>query len=477
MKHSVIGLALGALVFAQSALSKNVVLFLGDGMGISTVTAARIFAGQQQGLPGEEYNLSFDKFENVALIKTYNINSQVSDSAGTISAILTGEKTNIGFLGVNQSVARGDCAQSLRNTLPTLAELAEQAGLATGVVSTARITHATPAGMYAHVPDRNWENSATLPADAREAGCRDIAQQMIEFAHGDGLDVILGGGRAQFMPTSEIDPEYSGSEGGSRKTGLRNDDRNLLREWLAGAPGRKYVWNAEQFSALKPAPGQQVLGLFEPSHMQFEADRAKDAAGEPSLAEMTRFAIESLQHHTQGFLLLVEAGRIDHAHHFGNAYRALVDTVALSDAVAVAHEMTNPEETLIVVTADHSHTLTISGYPARGNPILGKVEANPVLKTNDPVYTTLTYANGPGYQAKYPDLSDTDTEDPNYRQVSAVPLVVETHAGEDVAAYATGVNSQAVRGVMEQNRLFHAMRDVLLAPPAESAAVQEAPGN
>ena len=196
------------MVFAQSALSKNVVLFLGDGMGISTVTAARIFAGQQQGLPGEEYNLSFDKFENVASIKTYNINSQVSDSAGTISAILTGEKTNIGFLGVNQSVARGDCAQSLRNTLPTLAELAEQAGLATGVVSTARITHATPAGMYAHVPDRNWENSATLPADAREAGCRDIAQQMIEFAHGDGLDVILGGGRAQFMPTSEIDPEH-----------------------------------------------------------------------------------------------------------------------------------------------------------------------------------------------------------------------------------------------------------------------------
>lgn len=175
-------------------------------------------------------------------------------------------------------------------------------------------------------------------------------------------------------------------------------------------------------------------------------------------------AIRQLQQSDDGYFLLVEAGRIDHAHHFGNAYRALVDTVALSDAVAAASDMTKSDDTLIIVTADHSHTLTISGYPPRGNPILGKVVTNPVFEdAKDAAYTTLGYANGPGYQSPYPDLSKANTEDPDYRQIAAVPLAVETHAGEDVAAFAQGPGAKNIRGVMEQNKLFNVMRDVLFA--------------
>jgi alkaline phosphatase len=233
---------------------------------------------------------------------------------------------------------------------------------------------------------------------------------------------------------------------------------------LSRRNSRSYVWQGVDFGALAPKPGAQFMGLFEPSHMQFDADRGKDPGKEPSLAEMTGFAIKQLQTHDKGYFLLVEGGRIDHAHHFGNAYRALVDTVALSDAVSVAVQNVDLSETLIVVTADHSHTLTISGYPPRGNPILGKVMPIQNMVFPDSTilpYTTLSYANGTGYRADPPDLTDVDTTAPNYQQLAAVKLPMETHAGEDVAAFATGINAAQVRGVMEQNKLYDVMRDAL----------------
>ena len=455
------GLLLLNALWITPAHAKNVILFLGDGMGISTVTAARIYAGQLQGGTGEEYSLAFETFPNLALIKTYNTNSQVSDSAGTISAILTGEKTSIGVSGITSNVARDDCAAALVNTLPTIAELAEDAGMATGVVSTARITHATPAGAFAHTPNRDWEDSASTPDEAEALGCIDIARQMIQMPNGDGLDVILGGGRGQFLPTSENDPEYP------KKSGKRDDGRNLIEEWLSEDASRQYIWNGEGFAALVSKQGKipgQIMGLFEPSHMQFDADRAKDPGTEPSIAAMTEFAVSQLEAKGTGYFLLVEAGRIDHAHHISNAYRALQDTVALSDAVQWTIDNVDLEETLIIVTADHSHTMTISGYPRRGNPILGVVETEPGKVLPDATgkpYTTLSYANGPGYKKQQPDLTNIDTTDPDYQQLGTVPLIIETHAGEDVAAFAAGKSATQVRGVMEQNKLFNVMHSAL----------------
>ncbi len=450
------------LLFNSASYAKNVIFFLGDGMGISTVTAARIFAGQAAGATGEEYDLAFDQFPHLALIKTYNTDAQVPDSAGTITAITTGEKTRIGLLGVNSNVERDDCAGALTNTLPTLAELAEQRGMSTGIVSTARITHATPAGAYAHSPNRNWESSASTPDEAEALGCRDIAKQLVEMPYGDGIDVILGGGRREFMPIEADDPEYPS------RPGLRDDGRNLIEEWLAADSGRRYTWRGQEFvdwvTSLDPVEGQ-LMGLFEPSHMKYEADRQRDPGEEPSLKDMTALAVKQLSQNKKGYFLLVEAGRIDHAHHFSNAYRALTDTVALSDAVQWTVDNVDLKETLILVTADHSHTMTISGYPRRGNPILGTVEmepGKPVLDATGAAYTTLSYANGPGYKKQRPDLSKINTRGPDFQQLGMLPMMSETHAGEDVAAYATGKNSDAVRGVMEQNRLYDVMYDVLI---------------
>ena len=454
---SLVGCANAPASIPSPTKPRNVILFLGDGMGVSTVTAARIYAGQQQGGTGEEFVLPFETFPNVALVKTYNTDSQVSDSAGTMSAIMTGEKTRIGVLSVAASVPQSDCPQSLAAALPTLLEDAEDAGLATGIISTARITHATPAATYAHTPNRNWEADVALPAAARQAGCRDIAEQMVHFNHGDGIDVILGGGRAVFYPSTEQDPEYPESHG------VRGDATNLIDVWLGGAADRHFVWNRQQLDEVATRSGQ-ILGVFEPSHMRYEADRANDSGGEPSLAEMTRLAIERLRQKDSGYFLMVEGGRIDHAHHDGNAFLALKDTVAFADAVQTAMDLTDEADTLILVTADHSHTLTIGGYPKRGNPILGKVDpaigADAVDSEGRP-YTTLSYANGLGHVSPPTDLTSVDTQDPEYRQIAAVPLDLETHGGEDVAAYARGPNADTLRGVIEQQKLYAVMKGAL----------------
>lgn len=456
--------------------AKNVILFIGDGMGVSTVTAARILQGQLSGHSGEENFLAFERLPYTALAKTYNTDQQTPDSAGTMTAIMTGVKTRMGLISMGPQALRGNCRESSGAALETFLELAEKAGRATGVVSTARVTHATPAATYAHVPERNWEDDADLTDEARANGCRDIARQLVEFPYGDGPEVVLGGGRAQFLPTTADDPEYADLHG------ARTDSMNLVDAWQARYPKGTYVWNLSQFEKIRPRRVTHVLGLFEPQHMRYDFERGEDGAGEPSLAQMTKLAIEVLKRNRNGFFLMVEGGRIDHAHHEDNAYRALTDTIAFADAVAAAEAATSARDTLIIVTADHSHTLTFSGYAVRGNPILGLAGApgHPLLDATGMPYTTLSYANGPGYAGAsdsqpagpkhYPDrtrrfqpatgrddLTEVDTTDPNYLQEALVPLPAETHSGEDVPVYASGARAYLLHGVIEQNVLFDVM--------------------
>ncbi len=445
--------------------AKNVILFIGDGMGITTVTAARILEGQQRGEPGEENFLSFDKFPYTALIKTYNTDAQTADSAGTMSAIVTGVKTRIGYISVNQNAVRGDYASARGNETPTILELAERAGLSTGVVTTTRVTHATPAACYAHSPERDWEDDSSIPPEQRKAGAVDIARQLIEFPYGDGLEVVLGGGRRNFMPDLTIDLEVE------KPTGRRQDKRNLIEEWLK-KPDSAYVWNKAQFLAVDVAKTKHLLGLFEPSHMKYEHDRKKDRGGEPDLTDMTVKAIELLAKNDKGYFLMVEGGRIDHAHHEGNAFRALTDTVEFARAVAAARDKTKRDDTLIIVTADHSHVFTMCGYPTRGNPILGKVtdceatgdqKGKLALDLRGMPFTTLSYANGPGCitGAPRPDLTSIDTGGPDYRQEATIPLLTETHGGEDVPLYADGPHAYLFHGVLEQHVIFHVMAEAL----------------
>ena len=440
--------------------AKNIILFIGDGMGVSTVTAARIFEGQSLGLEGEEHILSWEKFANVALSKTYNTNQQVPDSAGTATAFMTGVKSKAGVISVDQSVTRGNCASSNTHHVTSFLELAEQKGLATGIITTAGLTHATPATAYAHVPERGWENDSRIPEAEKAAGCKDIALQFVEFSYGNGIDVAFGGGRQHFLPQSVTGPED--------EKGYRTDDRNLVSEWQQKHPTGQYVWNEQMFNRLDVQKTGPVFGLFNGSHMEYEADRADDKGGEPSLAAMTEKALDILQQKDEGYFLYVEAGRVDHGHHGGNAYRALSDAMALAQAVQKAVDMTNREDTLIIVTADHSHVFTMGGYPTRGNPILGKVVSNKndgspdedfALAADKRPFTTVGYHSGPGAKVDQSrdDLSNVDTTAKNFKQQAVVPFRSETHGGEDVAIYARGPSAYLMRGVVEQNYIFHVM--------------------
>lgn len=446
--------------------ARNVILFVGDGMGVSTVTAARIWAGQQQGLDGESYQLAMERLPWSAFSKTYTHDAQVADSAPTATAMVAGVKARNGTIGVTQGADVTRCGTAAANGTDTLWAMAERAGMATGVVTTTRLTHATPAATFARTVERDWEDDSQVSAAGKAAGCLDIAAQFLANPPGDGFEVALGGGRRQFLPATMADPEYPALTGG------RQDGRNLIQEWRAAAPRRRVALDAADFAAIDWTGDEQVLGLFEPSHMQYELDRAADPAGEPSLKQMTEAAITRLSRNPRGYVLMVEAGRIDHAHHAGNAVRALADTVALDDAVAAALAMTDPRETLVIVTADHSHVFTIAGYPRRNNPILGLVReaAEAAAKAGDgKPYTTLGYANGPGAICAAgpeggclrPDLTMVDTHDHSFLQQATVPLPSETHGGEDVMVFAQGPGSELVSGVIEQNEIFHVMGKAL----------------
>lgn len=504
--------ALDMPVYPQKA--KNIILFVGDGMGVSTITAARILDGQIRGETGEENVLSFEQLDHLALSKTYNSNSQVPDSAGTMTAMVTGHKTKQGIISYSQEVVRGDHTSTKdfggdAKPLKTILQSFEEMGKSSGLVTTSRITHATPASCYAHSADRNWENDRDIKQrnkEAYSAGVKDIALQLIEMPYGDGVDVALGGGRRSFLPSDITDPEDEGTQG------VRLDGRNLINEWV-NKKDAIYVWNKQQFDDIDTVRTKKLLGLFERSHMQYEHDRTSSGQpSEPSLAEMTVTAIRILRNNPNGFFLNVEGGRIDHGHHAGNAYRALIDTIAFADAVAAALKELSEEEkknTLIIVTADHSHTLTIGGYSVRGNPILGKAlyndaAGNPKKEIERDMlglpFTALAYANGGGYtgpminvenleilnggqkyrkefggplsssSGKYeyikvphpgrPDLTKVDTTDPDYIQEALIPLTSETHAGEDVPIFAQGPGAYLFRGVREQNYIFHVMETI-----------------
>ncbi len=433
---------------ASSTKAKNIIFVVGDGMGVSTITATRIFVGQQQGLLGEEFALSFEQFPHSALIKTYNVDLQTPDSAGTMSALMTGVKTNEGIISLADTSARGECNPDA--SLPTLLDWAKAKGKSTAMVTTARVTHATPATTYAHSADRNWESDHLLTQAAKDLGCQDIASQFVQSGAGS-LDVLLGGGRRHFLPQEQ--------------GGKRLDKKNLIQQWLEKGhyAGSKTELEA---MALQAKDDKPWLGLFSSSHMDYAYQRP---AQQPTLQQMTAAALTKIQQNPLGYTLIIEAGRIDHGHHEGMAYKALTETQELHETVAWLLTQVDLSKTLIVVTADHSHTLTLAGYTTRGNPILGEVIGNDAqgypmasasLDNNKQSYTSLSYRDGPGAsKSKIGNgMSKGDIYAPNYQQAALVPMDYETHGGEDVALYAIGPMAQLFSGTLEQHWVYHALK-------------------
>ncbi|XP_072244776.1 intestinal-type alkaline phosphatase [Leuresthes tenuis] len=445
--------------------AKNFILFLGDGMGITTVTAARILKGQLEEKSGEESSLVMDTFPHVALSKTYNVDQQMPDSAGTATAYLCGVKANYGTLGLSAATPRYNCSASHGNEVKSILHRAKKAGKSVGIVTTTRVQHASPGASYAHSADRDWYSDASLTSEAIQNGCRDIAYQLV---HNTQIDVILGGGRQYMLPKTTQDPEYPSH------TGERNDGQNLIVEWAKNKTRAKYVWNKADFDAVNPQHTDFLLGLFETKDCKYELDR--DPSMDPSLSEMTEKAIKILQKNPKGFFLFVEDnGRIDHGHHAGVAKTALHEAVEFDRAIGRAAELTSELDTLSVVTADHSHVFAFGGFSPRGNPVLG---VSRVLASDKKHFTTAVYGNGPGYRnGTRPDMNESISSSNGYLQQAPVPLVAETHGIEDVAIFAKGPMSHLFHGVQEQSYIAHAMAyaaciepytDCNLSPPSSA---------
>ncbi|XP_064824701.1 alkaline phosphatase-like [Oncorhynchus masou masou] len=433
--------------------AKNLILFLGDGMGIPTVTAARILKGQLSGQSGEETQLEMDKFPFVALSKTYNTNAQVADSAGTATAYLCGVKANEGTVGVSAAAVRSQCNTTQGNEVTSILKWAKEAGKSVGIVTTTRVNHATPSAAYAHCVDRDWFSDGEMPAEAVQAGCKDIARQLFENI--PNIDVIMGGGRKYMFPKNQSDVEYPGDK---KHFGTRKDGRNLVEEWTNRMKNKKaqYVWNKRELLSVNPNNVDYILGLFEPGDLPYNLERNTDT--DPSLTEMVEVAIKILRKNPRGFYLLVEGGRIDHGHHEGKAKQALHEAVEMDRAIGHAGLITSIYDTMTVVTADHSHMFNFGGYTPRGNTIFGLA---PMLSDVDQKpFTAILYGNGPGFKVingLRENVSTLDYQGTNYQAQSAVPLRMETHGGEDVAVFAKGPMAHLLHGVHEQNYIPHVM--------------------
>ncbi|XP_048836343.1 alkaline phosphatase, tissue-nonspecific isozyme [Brienomyrus brachyistius] len=443
-------------------VAKNIVLFLGDGMGVTTVTAARILKGQLQNRTGEETVLTMDTFPHVGLVKVYSVDFQIPDSAATGTAYLCGVKTNLNTVGLSAAARNGVCRSQRGREVTSILKWAKDAGKSVGIVTTTRVQHASPAAAYAHSASRKWYCDSDMPASAKKEGCTDIASQLL---NNTDIDVIIGGGRKYMTPKGTPDPEYPAD---ASAAGMRKDGRNLLSEWqqMKGGKVARYVWNRTDFDAVDPSNTDYLLALFEPGDLRFDVER--DPAMDPSLPETTEKAIRILQRNPKGFFLFVEGGRIDQGHHASRASMALHETVALDTAVEKALQLTSENDTLTLVTADHSHSVSFNGYPFRGNSILGK---SPLFGLDMMPYTTLMYGNGPGHKIinnKRPDIRGVDTASKDYVQQAVVPMDTETHGGEDVAVLARGPMAHLFHGVQEQSYIPHALAYAACIGPDQS---------
>ncbi|XP_005142354.3 intestinal-type alkaline phosphatase isoform X1 [Melopsittacus undulatus] len=428
--------------------AKNLIIFLGDGFGVPSITATRILNGQQQGKLGPETPLALDSFPYVALSKTYSVDRLVPDSASTATAYLCGVKGNYHTAGVSAAARLSQCNTTAGNEVVSVLERARKAGKAVGIVTTSRVQHASPSGAYAHVVDRNWYADVSVPKEARLQGCKDIAWQLV---HNVDINVIMGGGRIYMTPAGTPDPEYPANK---TENGIRGDGKNLINMWLEARPGARYVWNRTEMLAAASDPSvTYLMGLFEPMDMKY--DLVRNTTLDPSLTEMTEAAITILSRNPKGFYLFVEGGRIDHGHHEGAAQKALTDGIAFDRAIDRAGALTDEADTLTVVTADHSHVFSFGGYPLRGASIFGLA---PSKAADNKSYTAILYGNGPGYLgAVRPDVNESTAKEFDYVQQAAVPLKSESHGGEDVAILAKGPMAHLFHGVQEQTYVAHAM--------------------
>ncbi|KAH8401558.1 hypothetical protein KR009_006466, partial [Drosophila setifemur] len=431
--------------------AKNIIMFLGDGMPIATIAAARILKGQRQGNTGEESSLSFERFPYTGLSRTYCANSQVPDSACTATAYLCGVKTNIVNIGVNAAVNFNNCtaSQDPANRLTSIAEWAQNAGKSTGIVTTTTLTHASPSGAYAKTANRMWECDTDVTSYGVDASsCIDMATQLVTQTPGKNFEIMFGGGMGKFLPKTIKDSHGTAGE--------RSDGVNLLSRWQGLHDGGVLVTNRKQLLSVNVSAVSSIVGLFQSKLMDFHMDA--DASYQPTLSELTEVTIKKLSQNENGYFAFIEGGLIDYGNHYTQAGYALDEALEFEKAIQLARDLTDIEDTLIVVTADHGHAVSIAGYPGRGTNILGINQHD--TDVNGVKYSVLNYAAGPN---QYLDETGQriDLEGILGGDEAIFPSYISkdqgVHSGEDVGIFASGPQSHLFTGLMQQSTIPHLM--------------------
>ncbi len=326
-----------SLQAGQPIKPKNIILMIGDGMGLAQVSAGKTYKGQ----------LNLEKMKIIGLLTTHSCDKYVTDSAAGATAMSTGYKTKNVAIGI-------DCNGEKRETV---LEYANKIGKSTGIVVVCAITHATPAAFVAHVPDRNMQI--------------EIAEQIAKEAN---ADLYLGGGWGWFLPKS--------------KGGRRNDTLDLIE--VMKKRGYVYISKPEDFYNLDIKNVNKLLGLFAENHPPYSQDR------KPTLAEMTKKAIEFLSRDKDGFFLMVEGSQIDWAGHDNNSDQILKEMADFDDAIGVALDFAQKDgNTLVIVTADHE----TGGYAlVNGSISERKVEGKFITESHTGIMVPV-FAFGPGAEA------------------------------------------------------------------------------
>jgi alkaline phosphatase len=343
--------------------AKNVIFFLGDGMGPVTVTAARIYKGEKQlaAKPGsmaspERASLVMQSLPYAARVKTFSLDGQTTDSAPSMAAYMTGVKMRNEVISMSSDTTAVDstgkqyingenttCPPTNGKAADTLLELAKAKGRAVGAVSTTRVGHATPATTYAHICNRNGYNTI---AEQSVPGHANYNPKLL-----DGIDVLMGGGQRNYLAGA-----------GTKRT----DGVDLVAAMKA--KGYTYVDNGTRLKAVDAAATGKLLGLFSSSEMAYELDRVKQNLDQPSLSDMTEKALGVLSKNDKGFFLMVEGGRIDHALHGTNAKRALEDTLAFDTAIQTALDYMNKKDPGLKNTLVWSRPTTTMRWPSTATP-------------------------------------------------------------------------------------------------------------
>lgn len=358
MRINTLSLVLSSLLLlsCQSSQSrkgqtaKNAIFFIGDGMGIAQMTSGRLYKG------GSFHKMNYENFEVTGFAKTYSSDNFTTDSAAGATALAAGVKSYNGAISMTDPKWE---KTGISRRLETLTDLAKAAGKSVGIITTTRITHATPASFFAHALQRKSEAK--------------IAQQVLD----SNVDLWIGGGRAFFLPKS--------------KGGYRKDNRDILSE--LNAKGGFVAHNFKEVENIENLD-KQVLALFSKSHIEYK----QAGKSEAYLDKMVKESIRLLSQNPKGYFLMVEGGRVDHASHINEEEKMMAEMVDLDSAVGEAMATVDKEDTLIVMTADHETAgLSISGYGphslAEGKRILGKTIGRNEKEVPRPI---ITWATGPG---------------------------------------------------------------------------------